>query len=238
MDEKIKASKQEKRLIFFWIWSTLVFLIIFSVSIFIIAGDWRWSWGWVLVVLLTLFLAAHPLLLIPINPGLLAERARGSHTEGTKIWDKWVSTLASLFWFSSWLLAALDFRFGWTPSLPLVEHVVGVIGVAAGFGLFLWALVSNSFFAEGVRIQTERSHSVCSSGPYRFVRHPGYLGNLLSGLFSPILLGSWWAFIPAFIGAAGFILRTYLEDRTLQAELEGYREYARDTRWRLIPGIW
>jgi len=233
-----EISMRERRLFFSWIWQTVLFLILFSVSIFLVAGDWDWFWGWLLVILLSLFMAAHPLLLIPINPGVLAERERGAHTEGTKNWDQWLSAIASLFWFSAWFLAALDFRNNWSPQLPVLTHIIGALGVAAGFSLFMWAMVVNAFFAEGVRIQTERGHSVCSSDPYRFVRHPGYLGNLLSGLLSPLLLGSLWAYIPSVLGAAGFILRTYLEDKTLQEELKGYQEYARRIKYRLLPGIW
>ena len=97
---------------------------------------------------------------------------------------------------------------------------------------------ANAFFAEGVRIQEERGHTVATRGPYCWVRHPGYVGAIMGMAASPFLLGSWWAMIPAALAMAGYILRTALEDRTLLAELPGYREYAQRTRYRLLPGVW
>lgn len=233
-----EISGEQRKLIINWIWQTTLFLIIFTIVLFLIAGDWGWIWGWLLVLLLGLFLAAHPLLLIPINPGLLAERERGLRAPGTKPWDFWIVGAASLFWMGAWLLAALDHRLGWSVEVPLALHGLGFVGTAAGMGLFLWALATNAFFAEGVRIQKERGHQVCTSGPYRFVRHPGYLGDILSGLCSPLLLGSLWAFFPALLSTVAFILRTKWEDSTLQEELDGYREYADRVRYRLFPGVW
>ena len=231
-------SKEERRLIANWIWQTGLFLVVFTIILFLIAGDWRWQWGWMIVLLLALFLAAHPLLLVPRDPALLAERERGLRVQGTKKWDLWVVMAASLFWSGSWLLAALDHRLSWLPEFPAFLHWLGFIGTAAGMALFLWALTANAFFAEGVRIQSERGHKVCDSGPYRFVRHPGYLGDIISGLCTSLLLGSLWAFIPALLSAAAFVCRTYWEDRTLLQELEGYREYAEGVKYRLFPGVW
>jgi protein-S-isoprenylcysteine O-methyltransferase Ste14 len=99
-------------------------------------------------------------------------------------------------------------------------------------------MISNAYFSEGVRIQTDRGHAVVSSGPYRFVRHPGYVGVLLSHLSVPLLLGSYWALIPAGALAAVVIIRTALEDRFLHTMLDGYAEYARRTRYRLLPRLW
>jgi len=99
-------------------------------------------------------------------------------------------------------------------------------------------MLANRFFSGVVRIQNERGHSVVSDGPYRWVRHPGYAGGFIGDLALPLLLGSAWAFIPAALTAGAVVLRTALEDRTLQAELPGYREYAQRTRFRLLPGVW
>ena len=107
-----------------------------------------------------------------------------------------------------------------------------------GYALFVWATASNAFFSQIVRIQTERGHTVVTGGPYRFVRHPGYAGAILFELAVPFLLASWWAFIPSLIGAGLLVLRTALEDRTLQAELSGYPAYARQVAYRLLPGVW
>lgn len=197
-----------------------------------------WIWGWVFVILLAIFLIAHPLILIPINPELLAERQRGSRDEGVQAWDKRITMLSGLLMFLSWIICGLDFRWGWTPPLPLAVHLTGLLFTALGYGLFLWAMASNAFFSEGVRIQTERGHTVSSDGPYRFVRHPGYVGVIAAHLATPFLLGSLWALIPSALLAALFVLRAYLEDETLTAELPGYAAYARETRFRLLPGLW
>jgi len=107
-----------------------------------------------------------------------------------------------------------------------------------GYALFLWAMASNAFFAEGVRIQEERGHTVATGGPYRFVRHPGYVGSILATVATPCLLGSPWALIPAIVSGALYVVRTNLEDKTLRQELPGYEQYARQTRHRLLPGVW
>lgn len=236
--EENRQAQETKRLILSWIWQSAIFLILFTAIFFLIAGDWSWVWGWMLVILLWLFMAAHPLLLIPINPELLAERARGTRTEGTKKWDIVIVMLASLSGFAVWIVGALDYRNGWSNNLSMILHVAGLILGGAGFGLFIWALVSNAYFAEGVRIQEERGHRVCEDGPYRFVRHPGYAGNILAVFGISLLMGSLWAFIPAALCGIFFSIRTYFEDQTLKQELPGYIEYTKKTPYRLLPGAW
>ena len=122
--------------------------------------------------------------------------------------------------------------------MPLAIHLGGLLANILGYALFLWAMVSNAYFAEGVRIQEERGHRVATDGPYRYVRHPGYAGAIVAGMATPFLLGSLWALIPAVISAILYIVRTGLEDRTLMEELPGYREYAQQTCYRLLPGAW
>ncbi len=107
-----------------------------------------------------------------------------------------------------------------------------------GAALFSWSMVVNPFFEKTVRIQTDRGHRVIDTGPYAFVRHPGYLGFVGWTLSAPLLLASAWAFVPAVLSVVGIVVRTALEDRTLQAELPGYPEYAARVRSRLIPGVW
>lgn len=102
----------------------------------------------------------------------------------------------------------------------------------------VWAMACNRFFYGRVRIEKERGHTVASTGPYRLVRHPGYLGAIVTDGFTPLLLDSWWAMLPALLTVAVLVLRTSLEDRTLLKELDGYHEYAQRVRYRLFPGIW
>lgn len=116
--------------------------------------------------------------------------------------------------------------------------MAGFIFIAFGYAFTAWALTENRFFSSVVRIQTERGHVVCDSGPYRFVRHPGYAGNIIP-LFGIVLaLGSVWTLIPAVVAFIITVIRTVLEDRTLQEELPGYRDYAQRVRYRLMPGIY
>jgi protein-S-isoprenylcysteine O-methyltransferase Ste14 len=221
-----------------WIVQSSLGWVGYGLLLFLVSGRLDWIWGWIQLAILAAFLAAHPLLLIPINPELLAEREKGIRAEGVKGWDRWLGTLAAGMLFPLWVVAGLDVRFGWTGDVPLALHVAGLVGQILGYGLFLWAMVSNAFFSEGVRIQEERGHAVATGGPYRTVRHPGYAGAIVAGLSTPLLLGSLWGLIPAVLSAALYVVRTALEDRTLQQELPGYAEYAQQTRYRLLPGVW
>ncbi len=234
-----KTPQQIRHNIVLWCVQSALGLVGYGVFIFLAAGSLRWVWGWVLLALSAAVLVAHVVVLVPINPELLAEREEGFRAPGTKRWDKWLT----VFWASCgtvvlWVVAGLEFRLGWTAGMPLAMHIAGLALSLVGYTVFLWAMAVNAFFTEGVRIQTERGHTVVTNGPYRLVRHPGNAGAILSLIASPFLLGSWWALVPAALALGGYVVRTALEDRTLQEELPGYREYAQRTRWRLLPGVW
>ena len=233
-----EITPQVRRGIAKWIVQATLGLVGYGLILFLAAGRVDWLWGWVQLIVIGAFLAAHPLLLIPINPELLAEREKGFRDEGVKPWDKWIAGLAAGAILPLWVTAGLDVRFDWTGGMSIALHVVGLLVNVFGYALFLWAMVSNAYFAEGVRIQEERGHKVAKNGPYRYVRHPGYAGAILSGIATPFLLGSLWALIPAVVSAALYVVRTGLEDKTLMEELTGYREYAQQTRNRLLPGVW
>jgi protein-S-isoprenylcysteine O-methyltransferase Ste14 len=214
-------------------------LLGYGLVLFLAAGRLDWPWGWAFLGVVAAVLAAHPLILIPIDPELLAERERGLCDERVRAWDRWIAMLAAgLFPMAGWAVAGLDVRFGWTPSMPPACHLLGLLVTVLGYALFLWAMASNAYFAEGVRIQEERGHTVATAGPYRYVRHPGYVGAILSQLGTPWLLGSPWAFPAGVASAALYVLRTHLEDKTLRDELPGYSDYAQVTRYRLLPGVW
>ncbi len=231
-------TPEVRRAINKWVFQAALGVIGYGAIIFLAAGSLRWVWGWALIIVVTAMMAAHPLLLIPINPELLAEREKGIFDEGVKQWDKWINMGSGMMMMATWVLAGLDVRWGWTVGWPLAAHLAGLLFNILGYALFMWAMTANAFFAEGVRIQKERGHTVATGGPYHFVRHPGYLGAITANLATPILLGSWWALLPAAVLAVLYILRTALEDRTLQAELPGYKEFTQQTRFRLFPGIW
>jgi protein-S-isoprenylcysteine O-methyltransferase Ste14 len=235
---KQEITPQVRHQITKWILQAALGLVAYGLILFLAAGTIDWIWGWAQLIVLALFLAAHPLLLIPINPELLAEREKGFRDEGVKSWDKWIAGLAAGTLLPLWVVAGLDVRFQWTGDMSFILHLGGLLANSLGYGLFLWAMVSNAFFSEGVRIQQERDHSVATGGPYRYVRHPGYAGAIVAALATPLLLGSLWALIPAVLSAILYVVRTGLEDRTLLEELPGYGDYARQTRWRLLPGVW
>jgi protein-S-isoprenylcysteine O-methyltransferase Ste14 len=232
-------SPEDRKTILTWCIQSAVGLAGYAAILSLAAGRLDWLWGWVFIGLTAIFMASHVVLLVPINPGLLVERAGGLRQEGGKRWDRWLAAVsAGVFPFASWIVAAWDLRFAWSSPKPLAVHLIGAGAVALGFALFMWAMVSNAFFSEVVRIQEDRGHQVATDGPYRFVRHPGYSGAILAFLGTPLLLGSWWAFIPTAIGISGYVLRTALEDKTLQLELEGYDDYVEQVHHRLIPGLW
>jgi len=234
-----RISPETRRKIVLWCVQSVFGLIGYGVVIFLAAGSLRWVWGWALLGVSAAALAGHVLVLVPINPELLAEREEGFRPEGTKRWDRWLAPISASFGtVVMWVVAGLDVRFAWTTKLPLAAHVAGLVVTLLGYAIFLWAMAANAFFAEGVRIQEERGHIVATGGPYRFVRHPGYVGALLGIAGGPFLLGSWWAVVPAALAAGGYLVRTALEDRTLQEELPGYRDYAQRTRYRMLPGVW
>jgi protein-S-isoprenylcysteine O-methyltransferase Ste14 len=136
------------------------------------------------------------------------------------------------------LVAGLDALFGWSPVFSLPAKILALVVILIGYALGSYALIENRFFSGMVRIQTDRGHHVVSSGPYSWIRHPGYAGALLVYLATPLFLDSRWAFIPAVFITVVLIIRTALEDKTLQAELPGYREYAGRVRYRLLLGVW
>jgi protein-S-isoprenylcysteine O-methyltransferase Ste14 len=173
------------------------------------------------------------------HPGITAERQNMESFQDAKAWDELLAPLMAVsVVFPMVIVAGLDHRYSWSPEFPLWLSVVGFILIAFGYAFAAWALVENRFFFSVVRIQTDRGHVVCDTGPYRFVRHPGYAGSILP-LFGVVLaLGSVWTLIPAAVASIIAVIRTVLEDQTLQEELPGYRDYARRVRYRLIPGIY
>jgi protein-S-isoprenylcysteine O-methyltransferase Ste14 len=153
-------------------------------------------------------------------------------------WDRVLAPLTGIGGGVIPLTAGLDARYGWSPAVSPVIELTGLLLLLAGYALSTCALVENRFFSGVVRIQSDRGHTVVTGGPYRWLRHPGYAGALLAYLTVPLLLSALWALIPAGAVLIIMVIRTRLEDLTLQEQLPGYREYARSVRYRLIPGIW
>ncbi len=236
---KPEITPEIRQGIIMWVVKAAVGLPFIVAILFLAAGRWDWVWGWVFVGLFIAASIAHVLIMIPINPALLAERSKGLREEGAPKWDKFLTGMgAGLLPMLSWIIAGLNVRFGWPPPMPLILQLGGVVVFLLGWGMVLWATAVNTFFTTTVRIQKERGHTVQTSGPYQFVRHPGYLGALVYQLATPFLLGSWWAFIPMVLAVPFFIVRIVLEERLLRHGLAGYREYTQQVSYRLIPGVW
>lgn len=219
-----------------WLIREITGIFMVAAMLFIPAGRLDWTMGWALVGLYAVWVAATALLLIPRSPELLVERV--THRLGDKRWDNLILILYGLMTIVKYVTAGLDFRFGWSAPLPLALQIGALIVAVLAYALVTWAMAANAFFALANRIQRERGHTVASGGPYRFIRHPGYLGSIGFELATPVALGSLWALIPGAVSAVLMLVRTAFEDRALHGELPGYPAYARQTRYRLLPGIW
>ncbi|MCD1294404.1 isoprenylcysteine carboxylmethyltransferase family protein [Methanocella sp. CWC-04] len=220
-----------------WIIKTSIGIILLALAMFISSGRLDWMMAWAFLGIVVIDNAILGIYASIKCPELLEERSRMK--EGTKEWDKILAPLVALVVpIFIWIAAGLDYRFGWSPEIPVEIQVVFLAVALLGSLLTTWAMVTNRFFAPTVRIQDERGQTTVTSGPYRFVRHPGYLGVIIFDLATPVALGSFWAFIPALIVTILFFIRAFLEDDTLKNELPGYRDYAVKVRYRLIPGLW
>jgi protein-S-isoprenylcysteine O-methyltransferase Ste14 len=214
----------------------LVFLAVCIAAMFGVAGRWDWwaAWGYLgLAIVVRIVVGVY---LKRKNPELLRVRMRIG--EGTEPWDRFWLAGMRLLLLAMLVTAALDaVRFGWS-SMGIWHWLFGAVLFIAGTAVSVRAMAENTFFEGTVRIQDDRDHRVIDTGPYAVVRHPGYAGFLLALIPTPLLLGSWWAFLPTALFAAWLILRIVLEERTLRDGLEGYGEYTGRVRYRLIPGIW
>jgi protein-S-isoprenylcysteine O-methyltransferase Ste14 len=201
------------------------------------AGRWDWGAGWLYVFIFLAFDAATALVALPDSPGLLIERSQRS--TNVKDWDKVIMPLAAgILPLAGWILAGFSERWSWGPTVSPGVQLVGFLLTLVGHGIIVWGMSANPFFSPMVRIQEERDHQVAEGGPYRIIRHPGYVGAILFSLGIPLLLESWWALIPGLISVVLYIVRTILEDRTLHDELPGYEEYSSRVKHKLIPGVW
>ena len=218
------------------VFASIAGLVLMAAIVFWPAGRLDWPQGWLHFAIVFISLFVNFFYLQRVNPEVIVYRL---HTgPGTKTWDKLWSVLFAPVFFAIYIIAGFDaVRYQWT-SMVVWLWPLGLLFWVCGFLLLARAMGVNPFFEKTVRIQHEREQRVIDSGPYAFIRHPGYLGFFGWCLSIPLLLGSWWAFVPAVLSMFGIAVRTALEDRTLQNELKGYREYAKRVRYRLIPGIW
>jgi protein-S-isoprenylcysteine O-methyltransferase Ste14 len=192
--------------------------------------------AWLMMGFYVIMLAVNAIIMMRRSPEMVAERAEVR--EGTKNWDRVLTSVLALMWLLILLVTGLDKRFGWSPEIPIYIQIIAFVLLMLGYSFSSWAMISNPFFSGTVRIQEERGHAVATSGPYRYVRHPGYSGWILANLATPVALGSLWGLLPGVLAALLFVIRTSMEDQTLREELNGYRAYSEQVRYRLVPGIW
>ena len=216
----------------------LVFVIIVPFLPLLISRQWDWAAAWIYALVSISGFVISRWLAARRHPDLLAERARFLDQEDAKSWDKIMAPVVGLGSALVPLAAGLDALWGTSHPFGLTAEILALFALIAGYALGTYALMENRFFSGMVRIQHERGHQVVSSGPYHWVRHPGYAGALLNYLATPIFLNTPWAFLPSLFLSVVLIIRTNLEDKTLQEELTGYAEYAKEVRYRLLPGIW
>jgi len=213
----------------------------FSVPIILLVCGWDLYWweAWVFFVLIIMAGIGGRIGAEHRHPGILAERYNSFKAQDVKSWDKVIGPLMAIsLSFPLVIVAGFDHRFAWSPFFPIWMNLLGFVLIIFGYAFASWALIENRFFSTFVRIQKERGHEVCDSGPYRIVRHPGYAGNLLALPGIVLALGSVWTLIPVVIAITIAVMRTELEDKTLQEELKGYKEYVQRVRYRLIPGVY
>lgn len=210
--------------------------LVFFAIIFISAGRLMY-WQGLVYVILGLFMFVLGQTIFALDDDLLKERSKPG--EGVKSWDKLILGLSFLSTISMYLTGGLDSgRFHWSPEFHWSVYAAGFVLTMTGQLLFLIAQKQNRFFSSTVRIQSARGHSVCDTGLYKFVRHPAYFGSVIQAIGFPMLFGSYWSIIPVAVSVILFIIRTALEDKTLIAELNGYKEYSGKTKYRLFPFIW
>lgn len=225
------------------LWKGLIRLLLLGLimlaTLLLSAGSWDWweAWAYTITGLAVLF--GSRAFLILKYPDLALERAQAHEKEDVKEWDRLLMPFTALIGpFISWIVAGLDHRFGWSPDLPDWIQIIALILIQIGSLIGSWAMVVNRYFSSQVRIQHDRGQTVVREGPYRIVRHPAYAGGLLSWLAGPVFFSSLWVILPTALVIIASLIRTALEDRTLQEELPGYEEYTQQTRYRLVPKIW
>ncbi len=212
--------------------TTVVFLAVLLAS----AGHLSYWQGWVYAAI-SLLMNFATQMIVRRDPDLVKERSRPG--AGAKAWDKALLGLGLLLNLATLVTAGLDSgRYHWSPSLSWVWSITGLIVNLTGMSVFLMALKENRFFSAVVRIQNDRGQTVCKTGPYKVIRHPGNAGMIIGTMGFPLLFLSVYSIIPVLFSIVILVIRTHLEDNMLKEELDGYLDYQQATPFRLIPGIW
>jgi protein-S-isoprenylcysteine O-methyltransferase Ste14 len=211
-------------------------LIIDILLLFGSAGTLYWARGWIYICYKFSYKIFYTSILMIVNPQLLNERGKFNWKE-TKRYDKYFVISYYILGPSMLIVAGLDVRFQWS-SIPFIAAYPSIAAIILTSFIALWAQISNSHFILTTRNDKLGNQRVCTTGPYKYIRHPGYLSAIIQWLCYPLILGSLFSFIPALIYISFFIIRTYYEDKTLKIELKGYEEYSKTTKYRLFPYVW
>lgn len=213
----------------------IIMYVFIALSLFLPAGTIFWIQGWIYLTIMIFFSASFMTYLTLKDPELLKARAK---TKTTESWDKKLGIINTPFFILMYILPGFDaVRFKWS-NLPLFITIIGFIGMIFAIILFFLVSRANTYLSRVVEIQKERDHRVITTGSYRIVRHPMYFSVIILYISHCIALGSLFSLIPCAIIIITIILRTIREDNMLHEQLEGYKEYAQKTRYKLIPGIW
>lgn len=215
---------------------SLAISFFFFLALLISSGHFSYWQGW-LYISMNIIMTLMTIYAAQFNPELTNERL--SPGKGMKSWDKVILSVSSSIYVIMIVVAGLDSgRFNWSPEFHWTIYLIGIILTFSGHIIFLVAKTQNKFFSSVVRIQSDRGHTVCETGLYKFIRHPGYFGMIISTAGFPFLLGSYWCTIPVCVSIVLLLIRTSLEDKMLIKELNGYLEYSHKTRYKIIFGIW
>lgn len=215
--------------------SLVVTVVIVAALLFGTAGTLNWSRGWSFMAAFIVAMLVSVGILWRTNPEIFVARSRVQ--TGTKWWD-YIFLVLIIGGLAALLpVAGLDYRFAWLQASDWLV-VVGYLLFVLSFAGQIWPQATNRHFEPGVRIQTDRQHTVIDTGPYALVRHPGYVSGALLAISVALVLGSLVALLPAAIVIAALVMRTIIEDRTLQQELPGYADYALRVQYRWVPGVW
>ena len=214
------------------------FIVLVPFLPLLISRQWGWWEAWVYGLLGIFSFAISRALAAKRHPDLIAERAKFMQQEDAESWDNKILKVLGIIGVLNLVLIGLDKLLGWTNAFSLGVRLIAFVLMILGYMISSYALVENRFFSGNVRLQTDRGQKVTSTGPYSWVRHPGYAGAVLSYLVTPLFLNSIWAYILTIITIGLYVLRTILEDRFLQENLADYDEYSKQVRYRLLPGIW
>jgi protein-S-isoprenylcysteine O-methyltransferase Ste14 len=213
-----------------------VSILLMGLVLFFSAGRLDWPAAWIFLGTYTLVILTVGVWVTRRHPEVVNERGKIAHN--ARSWDKILMTIYSVMILVLFAVAGLDAgRLGWS-VMPIAAQIAGYVALLMAMAVTYWAMAVNPFLSTVVRIQDDRGHYVVTSGPYRYVRHPMYSAIFIMWPGIALELGSWWALIPAAVIVIIFVIRTALEDRTLQAELPGYTGYAQHVPYRLIPGVW